>query len=50
MKKIKAIEITVILVVILDLILEFAFHISIKIIPKFLIVTLCEIVLFFLTK
>lgn len=47
MKKIKAIEITVILVVILDLILEFAFHISIKIIPKFLIVTLCAIVLFF---
>lgn len=47
MKIIRRIEIATILVVALDLIIEFSFHISIKIIPKFFIVSFCTIVIFF---
>lgn len=46
MKIIRRIEIATILVVALNLIFEFLFHISIKIIPKFFIVSLCTVVLF----
>lgn len=46
MKIVKRIEIATILIVVLDLIFEFSFHVSIKIIPKFFVVSLCAVILF----